>query len=160
MSIIKNSLLVVLLCGSLFNCKPSDKKKALQEPANEALIQEEKPIKKELTASMSEGKKVYDQYCLICHQPDGSGVPGLNPPLIGTEYVLGDKGRLVGIILNGSNEGLEIGGGDYTNAMPGFKSLTDKEIALVASFIRNSFGNSAVTIDTKEVKDFRASFSL
>jgi len=36
------------------------------------------------------GKKIYDEYCLSCHQEDGMGVPGMNPPLSKTEWVLGD----------------------------------------------------------------------
>ena len=31
--------------------------------------------------TMERGKKVYTQYCSGCHQIDGSGVPGLNPPI-------------------------------------------------------------------------------
>jgi len=41
--------------------------------------------------SIEKGKLVYEQYCLTCHQVDGSGVPNLNPPLIKTSFVLGDK---------------------------------------------------------------------
>ena len=32
-------------------------------------------------ATMARGKKVYTNYCISCHQPDGGGVPNLNPPL-------------------------------------------------------------------------------
>ena len=37
------------------------------------------------------GEKVYKKYCISCHQADGGGVPHLNPPLINTSYVLGEK---------------------------------------------------------------------
>ena len=42
-------------------------------------------------ASVERGKTIYTTYCLACHQADGSGVPGLNPPLIKTKWVLGEK---------------------------------------------------------------------
>jgi cytochrome c len=44
---------------------------------------------------------VYENYCLACHQEDGSGVPNLNPPLIQNEWVLGDSARLIKVVLNG-----------------------------------------------------------
>ncbi|MFX7824815.1 c-type cytochrome, partial [Acinetobacter baumannii] len=57
----------------------------------------------DIKASVQRGKKVYTQYCLACHQSDGGGVPRMNPPLQKTEYVLGDKKRLINIVLKGSN---------------------------------------------------------
>lgn len=104
---------------------------------------------------MVEGEKVYTQHCLLCHQSDGSGVSGLNPPLKGTEYVTGNKGRLLKIILNGSNLGLVVNGSTYSNAMPAFGMLSDGEIANVTSYIRNSFGNSAAVIMADEVRAIR-----
>ncbi|HKO82620.1 MAG TPA: c-type cytochrome, partial [Chitinophagaceae bacterium] len=32
-------------------------------------------------ATMERGKKVYNSFCITCHQADGGGVPQLNPPL-------------------------------------------------------------------------------
>ena len=61
-------------------------------------------------ASVLRGKKVYEQYCLACHQSGGEGVPRLNPPLIKNEYVLGDKSRLIRIVIKGLNEPIEIDG--------------------------------------------------
>ena len=60
-------------------------------------------------ALLASGKSVYAQYCLTCHQADGLGVDGLNPPLVKTDYVLGDKTRLVKVLLNGL-QGVDIGG--------------------------------------------------
>ena len=73
-----------------------------------------KPVPKK---NMDAGKKVYDTYCLACHQLDGTGVPRMNPPLLKTTYVLGDKKRLINIVLKGMNEEIEIDGNYYTNVM-------------------------------------------
>ncbi len=105
---------------------------------------------------MVAGEKVYTQYCLVCHQVTGSGVPGLNPPLKQTEFVTGDIDRLLGIILNGSNVGLVVNGSTYANAMPAFQSLSDEDIAYVSSYIRNSFGNAATEITPPEVTAYRS----
>jgi mono/diheme cytochrome c family protein len=63
-------------------------------------------------ATMERGQKVYKQYCSTCHQPDGGGVPGLNPPLEKTSYVLGSKTRLIQIVLKGMKTDEEIDGED------------------------------------------------
>ena len=56
------------------------------------------------------GKKVYNSVCLACHMADGSGVPGMHPPLIETEWVNGDKERLIKITLEGISGKLEVDG--------------------------------------------------
>lgn len=116
------------------------------------------PVAKQVVtgAVMANGKKIYGQYCLACHMADGGGVPNMNPPLIKTSYVLGDKTRLINVILNGLATGEEIDGETYTNIMPAHNFLKDQEIADVLSFVRNSFGNKAGGISVAEVKALRA----
>lgn len=109
-----------------------------------------------LKASMERGKKVYTTYCLSCHQADGSGVPGLNPPLTGTDWVLGDKKRLINIVLKGMNEPIEVDGDTYENVMASHAFLKDDQIADVLNYVRNSFGNKAAIITPAEVKAVRA----
>ena len=109
-----------------------------------------------LKEAMARGKKVYDGYCMACHMTDGEGVPRMNPPLVKTEYVTGDKKRLIGIVLNGMDEPLEINGETYTNVMAPHAFLKDQEIADVLTYIRNSFGNKASAVTIGEVKSARA----
>jgi mono/diheme cytochrome c family protein len=101
------------------------------------------------------GQKVYETVCSVCHQPDGGGVPGMNPPLIKTDWVLGDKARLIGIVLKGLQEKIEINGDSYDNIMPANDYLTDQEIADVLTFVRNNFGNKASAVKAAEVKALR-----
>jgi mono/diheme cytochrome c family protein len=103
-------------------------------------------------ATMERGKQVYMQYCVSCHQLDGGGVPGLNPPLEKTSFVLGNKNKLVKIILKGMNTHEDIDGETYTNVMPPFDFLKDQQISDVATYIRNSFGNKATAVTMPEVK--------
>lgn len=83
-------------------------------------------------------------------------MPGMYPPLSKTTYVLGDKTRLIKIVLGGLSDQLEINGETYTNAMPSFGIFTDKEVADVLTYIRNSFGNKASAVSAAEVKKVRA----
>ncbi len=112
-----------------------------------------------MAVSIANGKKVYTQYCISCHQADGGGVQNMNPPLIKTTYVLGDKGKLVSILQNGFKENVEINGDTYSNNMPSFNYLKDQEIADVLTFVRNSFGNKASMVSLKEVAPLRAAAS-
>jgi mono/diheme cytochrome c family protein len=108
-----------------------------------------------LQKKISPGEQVFKKYCLTCHQADGGGVPNLNPPLIKTEYVLGDKARLIGIVIKGFNEKIEIDGDHFSNTMPELSILKDREIADVLSYVRSNFGNKASAVTVEEVKAVR-----
>ena len=108
-----------------------------------------------LVASVTRGKQVYLQQCLACHQADASGVPNMNPPLIKTKQVLGDKTALIKIVLNGL-QGVEIDGDSFNGVMAPHPDLTDQEIADVLTYIRNSFGNKATAVTAVQVKTVRA----
>lgn len=109
-----------------------------------------------IKASVDRGQKVYEITCIACHQKNGGGVPRLNPPLIKTTYVLGDKQRLINIVLKGLDQVIEIDDEEYTNAMPSVAQLTDQQIADVLTYVRNSFGNKASAITVAQVKAERA----
>jgi mono/diheme cytochrome c family protein len=108
-----------------------------------------------LQASLAAGKLVYNQYCITCHQADGSGVPSLNPPLSKTSWVLGPKAKLIGVVLKGLNTHEEIDGETYHNVMPPMNFLSDKQVADVLTYVRNSFGNKASAVTVGEVKTER-----
>jgi mono/diheme cytochrome c family protein len=107
-------------------------------------------------SSIARGKIVYNSICLSCHMAGGAGVPHLNPPLINTTYVLGDKAKLIKIVLNGFNEDVEINGQTYSNTMTPHSDLTDRQIADVLTYTRKSFGNKASSVSPAEVKRVRA----
>ncbi|MBY0346915.1 MAG: c-type cytochrome [Hydrotalea flava] len=103
-------------------------------------------------ASMQRGEKVYNKVCLPCHMADGGGVPNMNPPLIQTSYVLGDKTKLISIVLHGMTDRVAIDGDYYSNNMAPHNDLTDQQIADVLTFVRNNFGNKASAITPSEVR--------
>jgi mono/diheme cytochrome c family protein len=102
------------------------------------------------------GKIIYEQTCLPCHQADAGGVPGMNPPLRKSPYVQGAPAKLISIILQGLNDGVEIDGETYSNPMPSFSAvLKDEEIADVLSYLRSHFDNKAGPISKSEVTRIR-----
>ena len=119
-----------------------------------------------LAKQISSGKEIYMKaapgggLCFTCHQPTGLGLPGQFPPLAGSDWVLGDKERLIKISINGLMGEIEVNGVKYNNVMapPGIPpgSLTDSQIADVLTYIRNEWGNSASAVSASEVAAVRA----
>ena len=120
--------------------------------------QKKQPSKVQQTSiktSIAAGKLVYTQYCLSCHMADGGGVQNMNPPLIKTSFISGEKSKLISVVLEGKSQ-QEIDGETYNNVMASFNYLTDKEIADVLTYVRNSFGNKKTAVTVAEVKKVRA----
>ncbi|AKD53639.1 c-type cytochrome [Spirosoma radiotolerans] len=135
-------IVAILLCLSFSATIAQTRKPAAKSAAKPA------------AATKSPGQLIYEQNCLTCHQANGSGVPNLNPPLRGTDWVLGDKTRLINVLLKGL-QGQEIEGDMYDNAMPAHDFLNDTQIADVLTYIRSNFGNKAEAITADEVKTAR-----
>ena len=79
----------------------------------------------------------------------------MNPTLIQTKFVLGDKPTLIKIVLNGLS-GVEIDGDKYNGVMAPHPDLSDQQIADVLTYVRNSFGNKASAVTAAQVKAIRA----
>ncbi len=100
------------------------------------------------------GAKVFKAQCVACHQDTGLGVPGVYPPLAGSEWVTGHQEKLARILINGLNGPIEVAGNSYNGNMPAFGpnglNLKPVEIAGVMTYIRQEWGNEAsdVTEDT------------
>ncbi|QHS55855.1 cytochrome c [Mucilaginibacter sp. 14171R-50] len=106
--------------------------------------------------NVTTGKEIYAKHCMTCHQVDGVGAQNMIPPLIKTDYVLGDKKRLIKIILNGLKGDLDVNGDMYSGEMPSQALLKDDEIAAALTYVRKSFGNSASAVTIKDVRRVRA----
>ena len=108
-------------------------------------------------AAQADGQRVYAQTCSACHQPTGLGIAGAFPPLAGSEWVTGDKGRLVRIVMHGLSGPITVAGEEYESMMPPFGgTLGDPELAAVATYIRSSWGNTGDAVTAAEVAAVRA----
>ena len=100
------------------------------------------------------GSKVYGVYCSACHQRNGLGDSQRFPPLAGSEWVTGDKKKLITVLLKGLEGPIEVKGQSYNNAMPQHSFLKDEDIAEVLTHIRQNFGNTADAV-TRRPKSMR-----
>ncbi|MXZ80758.1 MAG: cytochrome c oxidase subunit II [Gammaproteobacteria bacterium] len=81
---------------------------------------------------MTRGEKVYGTYCVACHQPNGQGLQGVFPSLVGTEMSLNDLDGHIDVVLNGK----------AGTAMQAFSAqLNDADLAAVITYERNAWGN-------------------
>jgi len=101
------------------------------------------------------GKKVYDAVCLACHMRNGTGVPGMHPPITESDFVNGDPEKLIKIVLQGLSGEVEIKGEIYNSIMPPQAQLTNQQIADVLTFVRGSFGNTSGPITLEQVQKVR-----
>lgn len=91
-----------------------------------------------------EGARLYFRNCAGCHGLEGEGAPNAYPALAGSRLVNGPYGPMLMPIMYGQG------------AMPGFTGLlTDRELALVSSYIRQEWGNQGMAISPTQIGDFR-----
>jgi mono/diheme cytochrome c family protein len=110
---------------------------------------------------MDVGKKLYAGNCASCHQASGVGAPGAYPPLVGSEWVLGNKERLSAIMLAGLSGPLTVKGGAYgTQVMPGWAAaFNDDKLSDIMTYIRGSWGNTANPVKSDELAAARTKFT-
>jgi mono/diheme cytochrome c family protein len=159
MNKIVNQLIFSVLLGILItSCQSNNEKKKVGIVSSEPMTKEaasNPPV--QMAGKEHPGMAVFKQYCLVCHQADGSGVPGMYPPLGPGSWVGKDPKELVPILLTGLSVKVEVNGESYKTAMPAQTQLTDQEIADVLSYVRSNFGNSFTAVDVELVKKIRSS---
>lgn len=95
----------------------------------------------------ADGQLLFNANCVACHQASGKGLPGVFPPLDGSEWVSGDARTLANILLHGITGEINVAGQTYKGAMPAFHQLSDAELAAVLSHIRSTWSNKSAPID-------------
>jgi nitrite reductase (NO-forming) len=110
-----------------------------------------------LEAQTAAGKTLFQGTCSTCHQAEGQGIAQVFPPLAGSDYLMSDKRRAIGIVMNGLSGPVTVKGQTYNSVMPPMSQLNDDEIANILTFVRNSWGNKGDAVSSKEVAQVRAS---
>lgn len=110
--------------------------------------------------SRTNGAILFRQICASCHSSSGEGIHGLAPPLVGSEYISNHLEQLGLIILHGLKGPLLINGEVYDNnhQMPGLKynkSLSDKDISDIISYVTNAFSVNPKGLKPEKIKELR-----
>jgi mono/diheme cytochrome c family protein/glucose/arabinose dehydrogenase len=101
------------------------------------------------------GRIVYAQVCGNCHKPDGMGQAGLAPPLVDSDWVLGDQQRLIKIVLHGLRGPVKVNDQVWELDMPHLRILSDKEIASVLTYVRHEWLHDASSVTPQDVAKLR-----
>ena len=96
-----------------------------------------------VAGAAADGKQVFTAQCAACHQAHGKGLPGVFPPLDGSEWVTGDERTVAAILLHGVTGEMTVAGNTFKGSMPSFGQLGNAELAAVASYIRTGWSNRA-----------------
>lgn len=108
-------------------------------------------------AAKVDGAAVFASSCAGCHQATGAGLPGVFPPLAGSEWVAGKDATAAAIVLQGVTGDLTVKGTTYKGAMPAFKAqLSDDQVAAVLSHVRAQWGNAAAAVAPTTVAKVRS----
>ena len=105
------------------------------------------------------GAEVYQKYCQSCHQVNGQGMAGLYPPLALSSWVQAEPSVPIRIVLHGLQGPIVVREQKYNNIMAAWGTiLSSQDVARVLTYVRQSWGNKASTISTKQVDDIRAKY--
>jgi len=112
-------------------------------------------------AAMHAGGAIYADACTACHLAAGKGQPGMFPPLAGSAAAQqSDPTGLIRLILAGGRTAPTLTHPNF-QTMPSFAwKLNDQQIADVATYVRNSWGNRASPVPADAVADLRGKLAL
>jgi nitrite reductase (NO-forming) len=108
-----------------------------------------------LEQQIAAGEVLYHGTCSTCHMADGAGMASVFPPLAKSDYLMADKDRSIGIVLNGLTGPVTVNDQPYNSVMPPMSQLNDDEVANILTYVRNAWGNKGDAVTAAEVKHVR-----
>lgn len=124
-------LLPILVCTlTLFNCSNPDSVKFQQYYV--------------------QGEVLYTKHCSNCHQSTGTGLGLVYPPLAQSDFMKNNFEQVLCLMKYGIEGEITVNGKNYVQPMPGVQSLTDLEIAEIATYIYNSWEHKRGLVDVTE----------
>lgn len=89
------------------------------------------------------GEEVYQTNCLVCHQANGQGIPGVFPGLVGTELMQGDPAGHIDAVVNGRSGTAMQAFGEQLNAV---------DLAAVITYERTAWGNQGGMVTVQQIQ--------
>lgn len=92
------------------------------------------------------GAELYARHCVVCHQADGEGAPGIAPPISGTlvkrAKIPAGRDYLAQVMVSGMVGTISSHGMRYLGNMPSFNVLSDGELASVLNHVLLAFNGA------------------
>jgi cytochrome c551 len=99
-----------------------------------------------------DGQVLYKTHCANCHQENGQGLAGLYPPISGSDFLKKNKELVLCSMRNGLKDTIVVNGKTYRQPMPANTQLQALDVAEIATYIYNEWGNEKVITDVKSVQ--------
>jgi len=94
-----------------------------------------------------QGEILFTKHCSNCHQASGAGLGLVYPPLNKSDFMEKNFEQVLCLMKYGVNGEITVNGKTFVQPMPGVQSLTDLEIAEIATYIYNSWEHQRGIVD-------------
>ncbi|HOX81706.1 MAG TPA: cytochrome c [Chryseolinea sp.] len=98
-----------------------------------------------------QGESLYEKNCSNCHQTNGTGLGLLYPPLNKSDFMDNHFEEVICLMKNGKKGEVIVNGKSFNKEMKGISTLTDLEIAEIATYIYNTWEHQRGIVDVQEV---------
>lgn len=98
-----------------------------------------------------QGEQLYIIHCSNCHQTNGAGLGRIYPPLNKSDFMDTNFEKTLCLMKYGIEGEVVINGITYNQPMPGVFTLTDLEVAEIATYVYNSWSNNKGLIEVNDV---------
>ena len=99
-----------------------------------------------------DGQALYKLHCANCHQDNGQGLAGLYPPIAGSDFLEKNKELILCSMRYGLKDTIVVNGKSFHQAMPANTQLQALDVAEIATYIYNEWGNEKEITEVKYVQ--------
>ena len=100
-----------------------------------------------------QGKILYENFCTNCHMDDGTGLEGVIPTLVKSDYFRENQLAIPCAIRYGMSGEITVNGRTYNAEMPGSPRLLEFEITNIINYINTSWGNDIPILKHEQVRE-------
>ena len=91
------------------------------------------------TLYYNNGEQLYKTHCANCHQVKGSGLGRLYPPVANSDFMQANFNEVLCLMRYGRSGRIIVNGIEFNKEMPGIPTLSDLEVAEIATYIYNAW---------------------
>jgi cytochrome c551 len=100
-----------------------------------------------------QGEQLYKKNCSNCHQKKGGGLGRVYPPLNTSDYMDQHFEEVLCLMKYGKEGEIIVNGRKFNKAMKGITSLTELEIAEIATYIYNTWEHKKGMVEIAQVTE-------
>ncbi len=148
-------LLAVPLIGLSFGACSKEAAEDSAATTNDTVVHAAEVAVATVDELLVKGQGVYNANCAACHQPTGKGLAGAFPPLADSDYLKGDRKKVMSAALFGLTGPITVNGVEYNGVMPSQGHLADADLAAALTYVFGSWGNDGAAVSVEEVAALR-----